>query len=127
MTVPTKRNTRQRTAILDFLKTRKEFISAKDLHAEMGASNIGLSTIYRALSDLVNDGDLDVFIDNDGESRFRLCGSHHHHHLLCRKCGKSVEFQAPEAEELAERLGASEGFTNMEHRLEIVGTCSTCA
>ncbi|MEI6250842.1 MAG: transcriptional repressor [Actinomycetes bacterium] len=127
MTVPTKRNTRQRTAILDFLKTRKEFISAKDLYAEMGTSNIGLSTIYRALSDLVNDGDLDVFIDNDGESRFRLCGSHHHHHLLCRKCGKSVEFQAPEAEELAERLGASEGFTNMEHRLEIVGTCSTCA
>ena len=96
MTVPTKRNTRQRTAILDFLKTRKEFISAKDLYAEMGTSNIGLSTIYRALSDLVNDGDLDVFIDNDGESRFRLCGSHHHHHLLCRKCGKSVEFQAPE-------------------------------
>lgn len=126
MSAPTKRNTRQRTSIIDFLKTRKEFISAKELYAEMESSKVGLSTIYRALSDLVNDGDLDVFIDNDGESRFRLCGSHHHHHLLCRKCGKSVEFQAPEAEALAERLGASEGFTEMEHRLEIIGTCREC-
>ena len=82
MSAPTKRNTRQRRAIIDFLKTRKEFISAKELYSEMEDSKVGLSTIYRALSDLVNDGDLDVFIDNDGESRFRLCGSHHHHHLL---------------------------------------------
>ena len=68
MNAPTKRNTRQRTSIIDFLKTRKEFISAKELYSEMEGSKVGLSTIYRALSDLVNDGDLDVFIDREKEN-----------------------------------------------------------
>src|SRR5690625_7731505 len=60
---------------------------------------VGLATVYRTLQALTRTGRLDVLVAGDGESLYRQCeASGHHHHLVCRECGRTVEFLAPKLE-----------------------------
>jgi Fur family ferric uptake transcriptional regulator len=66
----------------------------------------------------------------DGESTYRLCGdasTTHHHHLVCRSCGKAVEIEGPAVETWADKVAAQNGFTDVNHTVEIFGLCATCA
>ncbi|MGN6474828.1 MAG: Fur family transcriptional regulator, partial [Mycobacteriales bacterium] len=90
-----------------------------------------LTTVYRHLKRLAEDGAVDVVVRPDGESAYRRCGpaasgepEQHHHHLVCRTCGFSVEIEGPEVESWAHRVAADAGFTNVSHTLEIFGECS---
>jgi Fur family ferric uptake transcriptional regulator len=123
------RNTRQRAAVLDLLAGTDEFRSAQQLHAELRArgSGIGLTTVYRTLQLLAEAGELDQMRMDDGEQRYRRCSrSQHHHHLVCRGCGRTVEVEGPAVERWAEKLASEHGFTQVDHTLEIVGTCADC-
>ena len=50
----------------------------------------------------------------------------HHHHLLCRRCGQTREFVAPEIEKLAEVIAKKYNFTDTDHIIEISGICKDC-
>jgi Fur family ferric uptake transcriptional regulator len=57
-----------------------------------------------------------------------LCGrGDHHHHLVCRSCGRTVEIDGREVERWTQRVADSQGFTDIEHTVEIFGTCTNCA
>ena len=87
------RQTKQKDAIRAALADCEEFISAQDLHRRLEdeGSKIGLATVYRQLNALADAGAADT-IRLDGQQLFRLCGDDgHHHHLVCRRCGKTVE------------------------------------
>ena len=123
------RNTRQRAAVLELLAGTDEFRSAQQLHAELRArgSGIGLTTVYRTLQLLAEAGELDQMRLDDGEQRYRRRSrSQHHHHLVCRGCGRTVEVEGPAVERWAEKLASEHGFTQVDHTLEIVGTCADC-
>jgi len=123
------RNTRQRTEILDLLADLDEFRSAQQLHEilrERG-STVGLATVYRAVQTLSERGDVDVLRTADGESVYRRCGTQrHHHHLVCRRCGSTVEVDGPGAEEWAMSVGAAHGFSEISHTIELFGICADC-
>lgn len=120
------RNTRQRAAILDVLSRQGDFRSAQQIHeqARTDGQGVGLATVYRTLQALAGSGEVDVLVTDDGESIFRQCeDTAHHHHLVCRVCGRTVEFQAPEMEEWTRRIAAQHGFTDVHHTMEIFGLC----
>jgi len=123
------RNTRQRTEIIDLLDDLDEFRSAQQLHEilrERG-STVGLATVYRAVQTLSERGDVDVLRTADGESVYRRCGTrHHHHHLVCRRCGSTVEVDGPGAEEWASSVGRAHGFSDITHTIELFGICADC-
>lgn len=122
--------TRQRTAIGALLDEVDEFRSAHQLHELLRArgDGTGIATVYRALQQLAEDGEVDVLRTDDGESLFRRCARRtHHHHLVCRSCGKTVEIEGPNLETFARRLGAEHEFTDVEHAFELRGTCAQCA
>lgn len=50
----------------------------------------------------------------------------HHDHLICTKCGKIVEFERPQIEDLQLEIAALHGFHVLQHKLEIYGLCSDC-
>ena len=50
----------------------------------------------------------------------------HHDHLICTKCGKIVEFERPQIEELQLEIAALHGFHVLQHKMEIYGLCSDC-
>ena len=126
--VTVRRTTRQRTALLVLLDELDGFRSAQDLHAllrERGDS-VGLATVYRALQALVDDGQLDVLRTTDGEAGYRRCSPSHHHHLVCRSCGRTVEVADPPVERWAARVAEEHGFADVQHQVEVFGTCAGC-
>ena len=124
------RATRQAVAVRDALTGRPGFTSAQDLYAELRqrGSSVGLTTVYRHLHTLADAGAGDVRRTTDGESVYRVCGTGvHHHHLVCRSCGRTVEIEGREVERWTRRVAEAEGFTDVDHAVEITGTCAACA
>ncbi|MDQ4502025.1 Fur family transcriptional regulator [Sinomonas sp. ASV322] len=124
------RVTKQKVAVSEALDDLADFVSTQDLHRilqDRGAS-VSLATTYRIVQAMAEDGLLDVLRTDDGEARYRRCEAHgHHHHLVCRRCGKAVEIEAPAVESWASRVAADHGYTAVEHTVEIFGLCSECS
>ena len=126
---PREHLTRQKRALAGVLDDSDSFRSAQELFTELRTrgEHVGLTTIYNQLRALADAGDVDVLRADDGEVLYRRCGSeHHHHHLVCRDCGTTVEVEGPEVERWATRIATANGFANLTHTIEIVGTCAGC-
>lgn len=123
------RNTRQRRAVSAILADLDGFASAQDIHDALRhkGESVGLSTVYRNLQSLADAAEVDALRNDDGEVLYRQCSSGHHHHLVCRSCGRTVEVEGPTVERWADGVAADHGFTQVEHTLEIFGTCNSCA
>jgi len=123
------RTTRQRKAVVSALGDSTVFRSAQHIHAALRerGDDVGLTTVYRTLQALSDSGDVDVLRTPDGESVYRQCSTGHHHHLVCRSCGHTVEIEGPAVETWATATARSHGFAEVEHTLEILGTCQSCA
>jgi Fur family transcriptional regulator, ferric uptake regulator len=123
------RTTRQRSALLAILEEPAGFRSAQELHARLRERGepVGLATVYRGLQALVDAGEVDVLRADDGEAAYRRCSPQHHHHLLCRSCGLTVEVADPPVERWAAKVAAEHGFRDVQHSLEVFGTCADCA
>jgi Fur family ferric uptake transcriptional regulator len=126
--VTQKRATWQKTAVREQLGQKAGFVSAQALHAELVASGqkLGLTTVYRALTDMVESSEADALTGSDGETRYRICGTAHHHHLICTTCGKTVEFELGGFEAATRDLAQSHGFKEVSHSIELFGTCADC-
>ncbi len=124
-----KRNTWQREAVRDALASNEGFVSAQSLHAGLRdhGSPIGLATVYRALSDLASEGEADSLQSPEGEALYRACSTRHHHHLICRRCGLTVEIAADDVEQWARRVAAEHGFTDARHVVDVFGLCASCS
>jgi Fur family ferric uptake transcriptional regulator len=120
---------RQRNAVRDELSRDPAFRSAQEIHASLrdAGHRIGLTTVYRALQSLTNANDVDVLRNDDGESTYRACSAGHHHPVVCRSCGTTVEVEGRAVETWAERVAREHGFVDVEHTVEVFGTCVRCA
>ena len=123
------RATRQRAAVCEVLDRVDDFRSAQELHDLLRRSgeSVGLTTVYRTLQSLSEAGEVDVLRGADGEAAYRRCSRGHHHHLVCRRCGRTVEVEGPAVERWSEKIAAENDFVDVAHTLEIFGTCSACA
>ncbi len=122
--------TRQREVVLAALDAGEGFRSAQELHAALRAQGhrVGLTTVYRHLQALADAGDVDALRTDDGETVYRRCTSaRHHHHLVCRRCGRTVEVEGPAVERWATAVAREHGFRDVEHTVEVFGTCASCA
>ena len=128
MATPGVRSTRQRAAISALLETIDDFRSAQEIHdvLRQRGENIGLTTVYRTLQAMAAAGLVDTLRADTGESVYRRCSDQHHHHLVCRGCGATVEVGDAEVEAWAARIAAEHGFSEVNHTIEIVGTCGDC-
>ena len=104
------------------------FHSVQDVHARLREAGdaIGLTTVYRAVQSLADDGELDSIRTDSGEALYRRCSTDHHHHLVCRACGRTVEVAGPAVERWASRVAGEHGFVDLSHTVEIFGTCADC-
>lgn len=125
---PRQRSTRQRRALVAELEASEGFRSAQDIYAALRGSGekVGLATVYRALQSLVESGEVDQVQTDAGEAAYRLCSDTHHHHLVCRRCGRTVEIEGPAVERWADRVGADHGYAEVSHSVELFGLCPTC-
>jgi Fur family transcriptional regulator, ferric uptake regulator len=123
------RGTRQAGAVASVLDDLPGFLSAQQIHAALRdrGEHVGLTTVYRHLQVLTEDGRVDAIRDSSGETLYRKCRTDaHHHHLTCRNCGKSVEVEGRAVERWAEQVAAEAGFTDVGHTVELFGLCPEC-
>ncbi len=124
------RATKQGEAIRRVMSDIDGARTAQELHLEMAnrGETVGLATVYRHLQHLVDEGALEVSQTEDGQVAYRYCGVQvHHHHLVCRRCGTSVEIHGPEMETWAKTVAAQHGFVDVDHNVELYGLCPVCA
>jgi Fur family ferric uptake transcriptional regulator len=89
---------------------------------------VGKATVYRTLPLLVECGILK-------QVRFDVKQAHYEHafvdepheHMVCRRCGRIIEFSAPELVELRRRIGQRYHFHVTGHRLQLAGLCWDCS
>ncbi|MFF7079755.1 Fur family transcriptional regulator [Streptomyces lavendulae] len=123
------RSTPQRTEVLQTLAGCQEFLSAQLLYARLLAtgSRVSLSTVYRTLAALAAAGRADTVRDTNGERLFRYRpDADHLHHLICRQCGIGVPVDSDLVEAWADRIARTSGFGDVQHTVELAGTCATC-
>lgn len=123
------RRSPHRQTIENELAKYDRFISAQDLHAALARSGkrIGLATVYRNLNDFVEHDIADAISPTGVGQLFRKCSQDdHHHHLTCRNCGRTVEIEPP-IESWVTRTARQNGFTNIEHTVELIGHCAECS
>jgi len=123
------KSTRQREIILDeFLRygshpsTEELFLRLRKKH-----SGIGYATVHRTLKLFSDCGIAESRDFGDGQTRYEsTTGEEHHDHLICKGCGKIVEFEDPHIEELQAQIARKYGFLLLSHRHEIFGLCAAC-
>jgi Fur family transcriptional regulator, ferric uptake regulator len=122
------RATPQRVRVLAELVGEPNDATAQSLHDRLRrkGGGIGLATVYRTLSVLVDHGIVDALSHRPGELCYRLCGGGHHHHLVCDRCHRVVELGECDLDAWLERAAAEHGFRPTDHRLEVTGVCAAC-
>ena len=106
-----------------------EHFSAESLMEKVKDVNpdIGLATIYRTLELFCKLGIAHQLDFNSSYKFYELnVEEEHHHHLICRGCGKIIEFNDRVLEEFETRLEEEYSFNIFDHRIKFFGLCRDC-
>jgi Fur family transcriptional regulator, ferric uptake regulator len=88
--------------------------------------HVSVATVYRTMKLLAECGLAVARQFEDGRTRYEPAPVHHHDHLICKLCGRIVEFENPQIEELQVGVARSHGFEVESHRFELYGRCASC-
>jgi Fur family transcriptional regulator, ferric uptake regulator len=123
------RLTDARAAIVEAALARKGHYPIEELIADLKRRGIrgSKATVYRTLPLLAEAGILEPAILVGEERSYETTwGRQHHDHLVCRVCGKVVEFEFEAFEMLQQDLARRHGFRLESHQHVLVGTCPEC-
>jgi Fur family ferric uptake transcriptional regulator len=121
--------TRERQAMLRAVMLCDKHFEAEELLLMMRQADVrvGKATIYRTLPLLVNCGIVkQVQFSNKRVHYEHTYGQDPHDHMVCRRCGRIIEFDASDVTRLRTILAARHEFHALSHRLQIIGLCNQC-
>lgn len=122
--------TRQREAIAQVVFSTVGHLSVEEIETSLRekGNRIGKATIYRTLDLLVRSRLVVEHDFGEGFKRYenRISRDPVHEHLICLECGKVIEFQSWEVQDVQARITTIHGFKATRHRLEIYGLCREC-
>ena len=123
------KQTPHRKFILETFLAGEGHRSVEDIYRKVREEDprIGYTTVYRTMK-LLGEAGLARALDlADGLTRYEHLYNHKHHdHLVCTKCGTSIEFFNEEIEKMQDSASTRLGFKVLDHRLQIYGLCSDC-
>ena len=109
-----------RLKILEILEaTAQRHMSAEDIYKDLLASgdDIGLTTVYRVLTQFEAAGLVTRHNFEGGHSVFELDDGGHHDHMVCIETGDVVEFVSEDIERLQAEVAAKHGYEILDHSL----------
>jgi len=123
-----KRNTIQRSIVLDTVRQLHSHATADEVYTEIHKTcpSISRATVYRNLQTLSELGEI---------SRCEIPGSadrydhvtEKHYHAKCTKCGKLFDVDMEYLEDLCSLVKNDEGFTFIGYDIIFKGICKSCS
>lgn len=120
--------TAPRRAVLDVVAEMRESLSPAEIYerGQQRYPRLGLVTVYRTLSLLVELGYLQRLHLDGGCHCYAVVAQPNSHHLHCSVCGRVEAFPCGEIEPLIATLQAQTGYAIDAHMLELMGRCPDC-
>lgn len=125
-------STKQRDAILAFLRDNNAHVTAADITFHLRQEGLGVSTatVYRTLDKFEKEGIVKKMVIGEGYGAcYQLVdgeGCHEHFHLKCIKCGRLIHLSCEFMHEMEAHIFEDHGFTVSSGRTVIYGVCSGC-
>ena len=123
------RMTPQRREIVRQMLNMPGHFSADDLFLALQRrdANASRATIYRLIPALLEVGALREVEHTEEHSHYEVVRDRaHHEHLICRRCGRVIEFVCPAIEGAIIGVCREHHFRHYQHGLEITGLCEQC-
>ena len=123
------RNTPEREEIIGEIFATNDHFDVDELYLRLRSkgSRVSKASIYRNIPLIKECGLVKEVWHEDGHMHYEpIYGQSHHCHLRCIKCGKVIEFVEEELQVIEKRLAEKHNFLVVDHRLDVVGYCSTC-
>ena len=122
------RVTAPRRAVCEALASAHDrHLTAAALHElaedELGSS-IDISTIYRTVEALQQEGLVHHVHLGHGPAVLHLSDHSEHHHLTCHVCGRTVDLPLEEVRGMTDDLGRRHGFEIDSAHFALIGRCS---
>lgn len=123
--------TRQREIVLNILYHSDTHFTPESLYMEIKRKepnlNVGIATVYRTLN-LLEDSQMVTSLSfGAAGKKFELANKPHHDHLICKNCGKIVEFENSIVERQQAFIAKEHKFKLTGHLMQLYGICETCA
>lgn len=121
-----RRNTKQRTLILDIVRAHGDHPTAEDIYRDVHEQNpkVSRGTVYRNLNLLKETGDI-ISIEVPGGNRFdRRCDPHAH--VICCSCGAVCDAMVEHDHTVDGMAERQTGYIITRHETLFYGICPSC-
>lgn len=123
------RLTEERLKLFEGVRRQRGHFNVDGLVGRLGKEGLAVSrdTVYRNIPILLEAGILEQSFKTGRDTFYESAAQKKHHdHLLCRTCGKVVEFKDPAVEKLQQKIAGRNGFKLEYHCHQLVGLCKKC-
>ena len=121
------RATHQRTEVFREVARTEEHPDAESVYRRVKRRipAISLDTVYRTLR-LLDDKGLISKVSYPGDRTRFDANSDHHHHFICTKCGRIIDFESEQLDEMELPEGVESLGTAASRQLQVYGICRDC-
>ena len=122
-------NTKQKDVIINLIKDKKHEFTTKEIYNDLD-KKVGLTTIYRLIDSLVNEGMLTKNINSKNEASYQvleICDKENHFYLKCDDCGDLIHIDCDYIEPLKKHILDEHNFKLNDNHIIINGTCNKCS
>lgn len=119
--------TRQRAAVLQVIQEAEKHLTAQEVYDRVRGllPGIAYATVYNALAYL-NDADYVQAVHLGSGATLYDRNLERHDHLVCRNCGKVLDYRFPGLDRALEEVNRDTGFQAQKAELVFVGLCPEC-
>lgn len=122
-------NTKQKDIILDLIKKNHHEFTVKDIYENI-KEEVGLTTVYRLVDKLVDEGRVSKTIGKDNQTYYQYleeCDNENHFYLKCDNCGSMMHIDCDCIKELSKHISEEHKFKLKEKSIIINGICKKCS
>jgi Fur family transcriptional regulator, ferric uptake regulator len=121
-------STPQRQLILETIRKFEKPVNARDLYQVVSKKDntVSLATVYRTIALFKNLGIIDEHRLGKTCWCYELKKSFEHQHVICKQCGKVIEFESPLITQMVKYLQTEKRFATERVEVCIQGICIDC-
>ncbi len=120
--------TKQKGQLLNVLQREKKEFTIHDIYEKLNGT-IGLTTIYRFIDKLVEEGSVQKILGKGNTTYYQYleeCLEDNHFYLKCSCCGKVIHVDCDCVKDLSYHIQKEHQFQLEENHILISGLCKKC-